>query len=149
MLQRQLGQLNGRKVCQVKSKSKFCYHRLLVDQSILVSSPHLGPNTRFLFLSVAGLLCGSPSLTRGRVCRLQLLLTLARAVILGPESRWTQDNILLNPPTLKARTPHLYPPATGWPSYTPRHWVPFSSSLTVSQGYGGGIRTHLHAGLEA
>jgi hypothetical protein len=26
-----------------------------------------------------------------------------------------------------ARSLYLYPPGTGWPSYTPRHWVPFSS----------------------
>jgi hypothetical protein len=37
-----------------------------------------------------------PSLTRGQVCRLQLLLTLANAVILGSESRGTRDHILLS-----------------------------------------------------
>jgi hypothetical protein len=31
------------------------------------------------------------------------------------------------PPTYRAGSPYLYPPGTGWPSYTPRHWVPFSS----------------------
>jgi hypothetical protein len=35
-------------------------------------------------------------LTRGRVCRLQLLLALASAVILGSESRRTHDDILLS-----------------------------------------------------
>jgi hypothetical protein len=25
------------------------------------------------------------------------------------------------PPTLRATSPYLYPPGTGWPSYTPRH----------------------------
>jgi hypothetical protein len=39
--------------------------------------------------------CGALSLTRGRNCRLQLLLALARAVILGSESRGTRDHILL------------------------------------------------------
>jgi hypothetical protein len=39
--------------------------------------------------------CGALSLTSGRVCRLQLLLTIARAVILGSESRGTRENILL------------------------------------------------------
>jgi hypothetical protein len=28
------------------------------------------------------------------------------------------------PPTWRARPPYLWPPETGWPSYTPRHWVP-------------------------
>jgi hypothetical protein len=36
-----------------------------------------------------------------------------------------------SPPTWRARPPYLYPPGTGWPSYTPRHWVPFSSPPTT------------------
>jgi hypothetical protein len=39
--------------------------------------------------------CGALSLTRGRVCHLQLLLVLARAVSFGYESRGTCDHILL------------------------------------------------------
>jgi hypothetical protein len=35
------------------------------------------------------------------------------------------------PRTWRARSPYLYPPGTGWPSYTPRHWVPFSSPPTT------------------
>jgi hypothetical protein len=35
------------------------------------------------------------------------------------------------PPTWRARSPYLYPPVTGWPSYTPRHWAPFSSPPTA------------------
>jgi hypothetical protein len=38
--------------------------------------------------------CGTLSLTRGRVCRLQLLLVLASAVIRGSESRGTHDHIV-------------------------------------------------------
>jgi hypothetical protein len=40
--------------------------------------------------------CGAPSLTRGRVCRFQMLLALASAVILGSESLGTRDHILLS-----------------------------------------------------
>jgi hypothetical protein len=40
--------------------------------------------------------CGALSLTRERVCRLQLLLALASAVILGFESRGIRDHILLS-----------------------------------------------------
>jgi hypothetical protein len=29
-------------------------------------------------------------------------------------------------PTWRARSLYLHPPGTGWPSYTPRSWVPFS-----------------------
>jgi hypothetical protein len=35
------------------------------------------------------------------------------------------------PPTWWARSPYLYPPETGWPGYTQRHWVPFSSTPTT------------------
>jgi hypothetical protein len=40
--------------------------------------------------------CGAPSLTRGRVCLLQLLLTLASTVILDSEFHRTHDHILLS-----------------------------------------------------
>jgi hypothetical protein len=40
--------------------------------------------------------CGALSPTRGRVCRFQLLLALASAVILGSESLLTRDRILLS-----------------------------------------------------
>jgi hypothetical protein len=43
-----------------------------------------------------GFLFGAPSLTRGRVCRLQLQLALASAVIFGSESRRTHGHILLS-----------------------------------------------------
>jgi hypothetical protein len=39
---------------------------------------------------------GALSLTRGRVCRIQLLLVLASVVIVGSESRVTRDHILLS-----------------------------------------------------
>jgi hypothetical protein len=50
-------------------------------------------------------LYGAPSLTRGRVCNL----------------RYTVSSE--TPQTWSARFPYLYPPGTGWPSYTPGHWV--------------------------
>jgi hypothetical protein len=89
--------------------------------------------------------CGTLSLTRERVCRLQSLLVLASAVILGSDSYWTCDHILLSQirdsPNLEGQVPvyissrnrvaQLYPQALG--------------SLFVvsydSQGYGGGTRT--------
>jgi hypothetical protein len=73
------------------------------------------------------------SLTRGWVCRLQVLLVLASLVILRSESLETNDHILLSQirdsPHLEGQVPGFVspPPVTGWPSYTPRHWVPFSS----------------------
>jgi hypothetical protein len=55
------------------------------------------------------------------------------AVILESESCGTHGHILLSrlPPTWRARSPYLHPPATGWPSYAPRQWVPFSSPPTT------------------
>jgi hypothetical protein len=60
-----------------------------------------------IFITVRQLrvcLCGALSLTRERVCRLQLLLVLAGAVIFGSESRGIRDHILLSqiPPTWRA-----------------------------------------------
>jgi hypothetical protein len=37
----------------------------------------------------------------------------------------------VTPPTWRTRSQYLYPPGTGLPSYTPRHWVPFSSPPTT------------------
>jgi hypothetical protein len=81
------------------------------------------------------------SLTRGWVCRLQLLLILASAFILRSESRKTHDHILLSQirdsPKLEPRSPYLYPPRTGWLSYTLRTGF-FFRRFHDSQVYGGG-----------
>jgi hypothetical protein len=37
------------------------------------------------------------------------------------------------PRTWRTRSLYLYPPGTGWRSYTPRHWAPFSSPPTTSR----------------
>jgi hypothetical protein len=81
--------------------------------------------------------CGVLSPTRRRVCCLQLLLVLASAVILGLESHGTHDRILLSQtrdcPSVRTRSLYLYPPGTGWPSYSPRHWL-LSITYYNSQG---------------
>jgi hypothetical protein len=103
-----------------KVKPKLCCDRRSVGLSVLASSTHLGPKQ----LRVCW--CGAPSLTRGRICRLQLLLALASAVILGSESRWTHDHILLS----QVRdSPNLEGQVTVFIS--PRNWVPFSSPSTT------------------
>jgi hypothetical protein len=94
--------------------------------------------------------CGALSLTSERVCRLQLLLALASAVILGSESHRTRDHILVSQirdsPNLEGQVPifislrnrvaQLYPKALGSLFVASYH----------SQGYGWGIRARLHAG---
>jgi hypothetical protein len=63
----------------------------------LGAEPHPGLMTRHLLLfdSVRSF-CGTPSLTRGRVCHLYMLLALASAVFLGSESLVIRDHILLS-----------------------------------------------------
>jgi hypothetical protein len=85
--------------------------------------------------------CGAPSLTRGWACRLQLLLVLASAVILGTESHGTHDHILLykfeTSPNLEGQGPCIY-------------ILQEQDGLVISpdsQGYDGGIRTLIHTGL--
>jgi hypothetical protein len=38
------------------------------------------------------------------------------------------------PPTWRTRSPYLWPPETGWPRYTPRHWVPILVAFYDSHG---------------
>jgi hypothetical protein len=75
------------------------------------------------------------SLARGWVCHLQLLLVLASAVILMsrvPRNSWPPSTVSDSrlPHLGGPRSPYLYPPGMGWPSYNPRHWFPFSSFPT-------------------
>jgi hypothetical protein len=73
-------------------------------------------------------ICWAPSLTRGRVCNLQCNHSIVR-VAQNAKPYFTVSSE--SPPTWRARFPYLYPPGTGWPSYTPGHWVPFTSSFTT------------------
>jgi hypothetical protein len=91
--------------------------------------------TLILLSDSAGLLTwGALSGERMVLC-LQLLLSLASAVILGSESRRTRDHISLSQvrvsPNLEGKAPYLYPSRTEWLRYTPRHWVLFSSPTTT------------------
>jgi hypothetical protein len=118
-------------------KLKLSYDWQSVGQSVLVSGSQLEPMIRFFFtvrqLRVSW--CGAPSLISGWVCNSlvqQLLLGIAIVVTLVSKSRKTCDYFTVSsetPPTWGARSPYLYPAGTGWPSYTPIHWVPFSTPL--------------------
>jgi hypothetical protein len=91
------------------------------------------------------------SLTRGWVCRLQMLLALASAATLRFESRETHDHILRlkfeTPPTWRARSPYLYPHEQGGPVIPQALGSLFVCSYD-SQCYGGDIRPRLQTGLE-
>jgi hypothetical protein len=119
------------------SESKACYDRRPVAQSILVSSPHLKPKIWFLLLSgscwffdVGRALWREGGSVVYNCCR-----SSPAQSFLGPSSAGLVTIFyclrLETPPTWRTRYPYLYPPGTGWPSYTPRHWVPFSSPPTT------------------
>jgi hypothetical protein len=81
--------------------------------------------------------CSVSPQTRGWICHLQLLLAPANIVILGFESHWTHDHIstisdLRLSPISRSRSPYLYPPGSGWPSYTPRYRFPFRRLLRLA-----------------
>jgi hypothetical protein len=123
----------------------------MVNQFVLATSPlRLRINNCIFQLNTCCYIpYVTPSLMRGRVCRLKLLLVLASAVILRSESKGIHD-ILLSQirdfPNLEVHVPvfmsprnrvaQLYPPALG---------SLFVSSYD-SQGYGGNIRPRLHMG---
>jgi hypothetical protein len=89
-------------------------------------------------------------LTRGWICCLRLLLALASAIILGSESRGIHDHILLsqirNFPNLKYRPSYLYTPRNTVAQLYPQALGFIFVAFYDSQGYSGGIRTHLHMG---
>jgi hypothetical protein len=116
-----------------ESKTMKYFDQWSVGQSVLASGTYLGLATifSFLFLIIFRQLrvwCGASSLTRGRVCSLQLLLGLSSAFFLGSGSRWTHDHILLpqflDYPNLESQVPvfisprnkvsQLYPQALGY-----------------------------------
>jgi hypothetical protein len=118
-----------------------------------VSSPIWGPD--HIFVTVRQLRvcsCRAPSLTRERVSRLQLLLVLASAVVLGSEFRGTHDHILLSQirdfPNLEGQVPvFIYPRnrVTQLRVY-PQALGSLFVATYYSRGYGGGIRPRLHTG---
>jgi hypothetical protein len=94
--------------------------------------------------TVAGLLMW------GALCLLQLLLVLASAVILGFESCGTRDHILLSQirdsPNLEGQVLVLISPRNRVAQLYPQALGSLFVAFYDLQGYGGGIRTRLHAG---
>jgi hypothetical protein len=131
-----------------KSKSKLCYDRRSVGQSVLVSNTHLGLTTRFCYCqAVAGLLMW------GALSDERTGLPFATAA--GPHQR---SHSWLRPAGLVTifyclRFPQPGGPGLsiyilqkqGGPVIPPGNGFLFVASYD-SQGYGVGIRTRLHLG---
>jgi hypothetical protein len=123
------------------SKSKLCHDWQSVGQSVFVSSTHLGPKTRYLLLSES---CGFVNVGRllwregGSVFN-NYCWPFPAFSFLGPSpARLVTIFYCLRfeiSPTWKARFRCLYPPGTGWPSYTPRHWVQRAVTFLDSPRY--------------
>jgi hypothetical protein len=90
------------------------------------------------------------SLTIGLFCNLLLLVVLASAVPLGPESRGTQNRILLSQSLRLLQPgrpgPRIYIPQEQGGPDIPRALGSLSVASYHSQGYGWGILSHLHTG---
>jgi hypothetical protein len=88
---------------------------------------------------------------RGCVCRLQLLLALAIAVILRSESRGTHDHILLSQiqdsPKLEDQVPMFISQRNRVAQLYPQELGALCVASDDSQGYGGGIWPCCHTGL--
>jgi hypothetical protein len=127
--------------------------RFTANQFVLATSPLSLTTSNFIFqLNTCGY---SPyvtsSLTRGWVCRLQLLLVLASAGILRSESRGTHDHVLLSQfrdsPDTEDQVPIYISPRNRVARLYPQALGSIFVASYDAQGYGGGIRTRLHMGL--
>jgi hypothetical protein len=91
------------------------------------------------------------SLTRGWVCRLQLLRVLASAVILRSKFHRTHFHILLSQirdsPNLEGQVPVFISPRNRVAQLYSQALGPLLVASYDSQGYSGGIRSRLHTGL--
>jgi hypothetical protein len=136
-----------RLIPESKSMSKLCYERRF-SRPVCLDVKHQSGASDQIFIAVRQLRacrCGTLSLTREGVCRLQLLLGLASPVILGSESRSTRDHILLSQnrvsPNLEGQVPVFISPCNRVAQLYPQALGSLFVASYDSQGYGGSIRT--------
>jgi hypothetical protein len=113
-----------------KSKLLVCYDRRSVGQSVLVSYDKI-----FITVSCRLVDVGRSLWRENGSAVYNCCWSSPAQTFLGPSPAglttifyWLR---LETSPTWSARSPYLYTPGTGWPSYTPRYWVPFSSPPTT------------------
>jgi hypothetical protein len=89
---------------------------------------------------------GAPSLMRGQVCHLKLLLALtsSHSFVQVPWDSWPY--FTASDSTWWARSPYLIPPRNRVAQVYPQALNSLFVTSYGSQGYGEGIRTHLHTG---
>jgi hypothetical protein len=130
-------QLNLNSSLTANSQPKLCCDRRSIGQSALVSRPHLESKVRFLLQSDSwGIVDVGRSVwwDDGSVVY-NCCWSSPKQSFSGPSPAGLMTIfyclIFEIPPTWRARFSYLYIPGTGWPSYIPRHWVPFSSPPTT------------------
>jgi hypothetical protein len=111
--------------------------RRSVGQSVLVSSSHQGLTTRFLLLSDS---CSF--VDAGRSLWRENGSAVYNCCWSSPAQSFLGSNpaglvtifycLRFETPSTWRTTPYLYPPGTGWPSYTSRHWVQCRRLLRLS-----------------
>jgi hypothetical protein len=121
---------------ELTSKSKPHYDRPSVGQSGSVSR---GPRPDFRYCHTFAVFSIWGALSDKRT---GLSFTIAagprqrsHSQVRVPRDSWpyfTVSNSSL-PPTWTVRSLYLYHPGTGYPSYTPRHWIPLSSPPVTSR----------------
>jgi hypothetical protein len=125
--------------------------RFTANQFVLETNP-LKPNTRFFFfqLNIWGYSLHVTSSRTKWVCRLQLLLVLASAVILRSEYRGTHDHILLSQirdsTHLEGQVPIFISPRNRVAWLYPQALDSIFVASYDSRGDGGGIRPRLQTG---
>jgi hypothetical protein len=107
----------------LKFKFKLYFDRRSVGQFFLVSGPLKGPlpDLNFLCLAITYYLLAGRPLWREDGSVVCSAITHWLRVAQHPEPYIPISSE--TPPTWRARSPYLYLPGTGRPSYTPGHWV--------------------------
>jgi hypothetical protein len=122
-----------------KTKSKLCYDRRSVSQSVSLSwcqAPIWGLRPDFYLSESCGFVDVGRSLWRKNGSAVYNSCWSSPAQSFLGQSPAVLGTIFYSlrfetPPTWRARPPYLYPSGTGWPGYTPRNWIPFSSPPTT------------------
>jgi hypothetical protein len=137
---------------QSQESELLYYWRFTANQFVLATSSLRPTTSNFIFQlnTCAYSPYVTSSLTIGWVCRIQLPLFLASAVILRSESRGTHDNSLLSQirdsPNLEGQVLVFVSPRNRMAQLYSQAPGSFSFTSYDSQGYGGGIRPRLNTG---